>query len=95
MEQKLTVGRTVHFVLDFGHNKGQVRPAIVLAVWGETCANLAVLPDGSNDGVPTSTAPDGSNAVARISTFEPVWKTSVTYDETGERPGSWHWPPRA
>jgi hypothetical protein len=23
-----------------------------------------------------------------------MWRTSAGYDATGERPGSWHWPPR-
>lgn len=55
-------------------------PAIVTAVWGETCVNLQVFTDGTNS--------DEQN-------MAPVkWITSSTLDETASQPRTWHWPER-
>lgn len=90
-EQRLSVGRIVHFKLP----DGQVRPAIVVRVWGEQgqgvcngecgkcgdCANLVVLTDGWND---RALFPGSETNCA-------VWMTSVM---RGDKPGQWNWPAR-
>ena len=49
-EQTLTHGRIVEFRLDGGPNAGQYRPAMVVRVWTDECAQLEVHTDRSNDG---------------------------------------------
>ncbi len=85
---KPTIGRIVHFVQQKpamyqpadGPKVLVHLPAIVTAVWGDTCVNLQVFTDGTNsDDQHTS----------------PVkWVTSSTLDETATRPSAWHWPER-
>lgn len=87
--QLISVGRIVHYVLSSGRNKGEHRPAIVVKTWGEAThdytpsVQLQVFTDATNDfpeGGP------GSNGI--------LWATSVTQDQTGTSPNSWHWPER-
>ena len=81
---KPSIGRIVHFVQKkppvFGEGLVHL-PAIVTAVWGDTCVNLKVFTDGSN-----------SDAEETL----PVkWQTSVCLDESSEpQPRTWHWPER-
>ena len=78
----LAVGRMVHYVLEDGPSKGQVRPATVVRIWEGSaggCCQLQVLTDGHNDGE------QYAGGIA--------WKTSRLYDADG-KPGTWHWPPR-
>jgi hypothetical protein len=81
-----TIGRIVHFVNDFANVQELQHhvPAIITRVWSDTCVNLRVFYDGTND------APEGSSE----------WKTSVIYQEPGTPrinpdPRTWHWPERA
>lgn len=77
---KPTVGRIVHYTLPAGRGEGQVRPAIVVRIWGgdHPSIQLQVFTDSDNDGLPPI-----------------VWKTSVTESNTGESElGRWHWPKR-
>lgn len=85
---KPTIGRIVHFVQEkpasYQPKEGPRNmvhlPAIITAVWGDTCVNLQVFTDGTNS--------DESN-------MSPVkWITSATLDETATNPRSWHWPER-
>jgi hypothetical protein len=50
---KPTVGRIVNFTLpDYpvgARNAGEVRGAVITRVWNNTCVNLRVFTDGSND----------------------------------------------
>jgi hypothetical protein len=55
-------------------------PAIVTAVWGDTCVNLQVFTDGTNS--------DDSNMNAV------KWVTSSSLDDTATQERSWHWPER-
>lgn len=48
---KPSIGRTVHFVLDSGPNKGEDRPAVIVRVWTDELVNLQVITDGPNDGL--------------------------------------------
>lgn len=82
MEQKLSIGRVVHYVL----KNGTHRPAVVVQVWNSDCANLKVDLDGYND----------KNEDLPCSRIDPMtaWATSVCPDSTGEKPGTWHWPER-
>lgn len=88
---KPTIGRIVHFVQEkppqyqaaegpkvFAH-----LPAIITAVWGDSCVNLQVFTDGSNSEI------DGTN-------FRSVkWVTSATLDESATpQARTWHWPER-
>lgn len=80
---KPTIGRIVHYVQDkpaylgggFVH-----LPAIIVAVWTDTCVNLQVFTDGSN-------SEGGDHGQLSVK-----WMTSVTYDETASKPRTWHWP---
>ncbi len=86
---KPTIGRIVHFVQEkpiaFQPRDGtQVvvhLPAIITAVWGDTCVNLLVFTDGTN-----SDYPDAS----------PVkWITSAILDESeNPKTRTWHWSER-
>lgn len=51
-QQDVTIGRIVHYRLELGPHKGELRPAVVTRVWGPEMVNLLVLTDGGNDGVP-------------------------------------------
>ena len=105
---KPTIGRIVHYVLaehSGVHKKdsrykgdpgvaGQIAPALVVAVWGETCVNLLVFLDGSNHGHDEVRHPDKPDGIE----YKPAhmrWITSATLDESASpREGTWHWPPR-
>ena len=86
---KPTIGRIVHFVQDkpaqYQPKEGPRvvvhLPAIITAVWGDTCVNLQVFTDGTNS--------DEQN-------MAPVkWITSSTLDTTETpQPRTWHWPER-
>ena len=85
---KPTIGRIVHFVQEkpasYQPKEGPRvlvnLPAIITAVWGDTCVNLQVFTDGTNS--------DEQN-------MNPVkWVTSVTLDANeNPQPRTWHWPP--
>ena len=87
---KPTIGRIVHYIQEQppqyqsaeGPKKLVHLPAIIVAVWDDTCVNLQVFTDGSNSEL------DGTN-------FQRVkWVTSSTLDETASQPRTWHWPER-
>lgn len=75
----LFAGLLVAYALPDGPYKGEVRGAIVTRVWNDTCVNLQVFTDGSNDGDQYSTAKG------------PTWKTSVVMGGPGT-PGTWFHP---
>ena len=81
-----TIGRIVHFVQKkpSGYPEGQMVhvPAIITAVWSDTCVNLQVFTDGTNSDEPN---------------MNPVkWVTSATFDESeNPQPRTWHWPERS
>lgn len=87
----LTEGRQVNYVLRYGVNAGQIRPAFIVRVWKNQdidsqglesqdlalgCCNLVVFVDGTND---------------YPSTGNIIWETSRYYSEDKE-PGTWHCP---
>ena len=81
---KPTIGRIVHFVQKkpAGYGDALVHlPAIITAVWGESCVNLQVFTDGTNS--------DEQN-------MAPVkWVTSSSLDASeNPQPRTWHWPER-
>ncbi len=86
---KPSIGRIVHYVQEKppqyqptdGPKQFVHLPAIVTAVWGDTCVNLMVFTDGSNSEV------DGTNFRCC------KWVTSATLDEAETpQPRTWHWP---
>ena len=84
--QKPSIGRIVHYVLDSGQSKGQHRPAMIVRVWSDTCVQLTVFTDWSNDFGPDQ---HGGGGI--------LWRPSAAQDEGGENPrsiGTWHWPER-
>lgn len=93
MEQQVTVGRIVHYVMP----NGEHRPAIVVRVWGDGHSGaqrvqLQVFTDGSNDvHTPAGEHPEFVSGI--------YWATSVLHQEpTEEVPDperTWHWPERA
>ena len=88
MEQIISIGRVVHYVLPTGRNAGEHRPAIVVRVWGTPTADytpavqLQVFTDSTNDFEHNQ---NGANGV--------LWATSVSHNEAAT-PGTWHWPER-
>lgn len=46
---KPTIGRIVHYVLKKDGDRLVIRPAIITAVWSDTCVNLTVFQDYHND----------------------------------------------
>jgi hypothetical protein len=73
---KPTVGRIVEYVLKDRYGKLQIRPAIIVRVWSDTCVQLQVFTDGTNDG------PDYASGI--------YWATSVMRCENkSER--TWDW----
>ena len=86
---KPTIGRIVHYVqekpalyrLQDGPKQMVHLPAIITAVWGDTCVNLQVFTDGTN---------------SEDMNMSPVkWVTSSTLDASeNPQPRTWHWPER-
>lgn len=76
-----SIGDQVLFVLDTGHSAGEERPAIVTRTFAEKTGmvNLQVLTDALND---FSAGDPGCTGI--------MWKTAVSYSETGER-GTWRY----
>lgn len=84
----LTEGRMVHYVLSTSdpspvrpqRNVGEHRPAIITKVWGPTgTVNLQVITDSDEQQYSNDQRPPL------------MWKTSVAFDETEKKPGTWHW----
>jgi len=84
---KPTIGRIVHYVQEKPYQSSEPTvsrvmvtiPAIITAVWTDTCVNLQVFTDGTNS--------DESN-------MSPIkWITSANFDES-DKPANrtWHWP---
>lgn len=102
---KPTIGRNVHYVLSssdgvhdgkgpYASAEGKIVPAIVTAVWGETCVNLIVFLDGSNHGYDKQRHPDKPGGFEHVAAVN-RWVTSATLDErSSPAPRTWHWPPR-
>lgn len=72
------IGKIVGYVLeDERRHKGEVRPAIIVRQWSETCVQLQVFMDGDggewNDGTPNI-----------------VWKTSIDKGNSKTDLGTWH-----
>lgn len=89
--QTATVGRIVHYTLPAGRSAGQIRPGVIVRVWGPECVNLQVFTDGDNDqldirGVPVP-APESASSPT-------LWVTSAKLGPV-EQQGAWHWQPRA
>lgn len=81
-EQKVTLGRIVHFVIGKDSwGEPLSRPAMVVQVWQDGTVNLQVFTDGQND------VRRGTNGEGML------WKGSVDHNEE-KTVGTWHWPPR-
>lgn len=79
---KPSIGRIVHYVAKRPFPNGQSEtvhvPAIITAVWTDTCVNLQVFSDGTNS---------HANGVST------AWETSRTLDGSATpQVGTWHWP---
>lgn len=82
------IGETVLY--KFGSaQQPTVRPAIIVRVWNETGVNLAVLPDGSNDGAAVEWKQDQTNLPAGKGYCGFWWITSVC---RGDDLGQWSYP---
>lgn len=73
-----SIGRIVHYVLSEGPNAGKARPAIIVEVWSNTCVNICLFTDGTNDGIEYNSLTN--------------WKCSVIEGSIDVK-GSWFWPP--
>jgi hypothetical protein len=83
----VTIGRLVNYVLQ----DGQIRPLLVVRVWGDVPINGYVNGilyfDGSNDArVLPHEHPNPAGMPMQ-------WVTSIHYDAE-KKPGTWHWPER-
>lgn len=83
-----TIGRLVHYRI----SEDVVRPAVVVEVHSDTCVNLQVFFDGSNDS-PGSSVPDVRGVTPTVAEREAGlgWRTSAVL---GTGVGEWSWPPR-
>lgn len=54
-------GEMVEFCIGEQHGAKQWRPAMLVRVWTETCAQVQVFPDRVNDGGPNGEDPTGQN----------------------------------
>lgn len=81
---KPTIGRIVHYQLGTGRSKGEYRPALIVRVWNDSCVNLQVFLDGSND--------RENELSVGVDSPLTAWKTSSVQ---GDGPGQWKWPDRA
>lgn len=83
---KPSIGRIVHYVQKHPATYGESAPfvhlpAIITAVWSESCVNLQVFTDGTNS--------DEQN-MAQVK-----WITSVSFDGSDNpQLRTWHWPER-
>ena len=78
---KPSVGSVVHFLQNRVHYA-----AIITKVWSDTCVNLQVFPNGSDDG-PVPGALNCLNMAFSVPYGEPCY-------ECGRPDWSWHWPER-
>lgn len=86
-QDKWSMGAQAH--IGNGAQAGQIYPAMVIRVWGETgCSNLQVFLDGNDQYWATSRNPSPPVLDAEGCSFPdaPTGDQSV--------PGFWHWPPR-
>lgn len=92
-EQKVTVGRIVHFVMP---GEKVHRPAIVVQTWSNDCVQLQVFLDGTNENCQEYEKTDNPGLAPTSADMNNgmMWRTSVTHDETGKRERTWHWPER-
>lgn len=85
MKEKITVGRTVHYVLA----DGQVRPLVVTKVRGDELGQVSgtLFFDGSNDAelLPRPAENPATNPIMHVA--------AVRYEASGW-PNTWHWPER-
>ena len=86
--QMPSVGRTVHYCLggESGASKGEVRPAIVVAMRHPERPSLQVLLDGPNDQM-------GQLDHGRTLNGHTMWRGTVPFGGP-DQPGTWFWPPR-
>lgn len=81
MNQELSIGRIVHFVLNSGANAGAHRPAMVVGVANEYTSDLQVFTNGTKGEMPKG------DSLPNV-----FWKPKAIQDEVGKTPGTWHWP---
>jgi hypothetical protein len=79
--QKPSIGRIVHFVQNRVHYA-----AIILKVWSDTCVNLQVFPNGSDEIVPGATDKDSRAYSVTYKAISPALRRASDYEWT------WHWP---
>ena len=78
---KPKIGRIVHFVQKDKNGNNIHLPAIIVAIWSDTCVNLQVFTDGTNSEPNLGYGPSIK------------WFTSSTFDDSNEpQIASWHWP---
>lgn len=81
----LTIGALVHVRVGGADDTPVLRPAVVVAVWTDTAANLVVSWDGKNDiGLQTALPGFSGEPGALVS-----WLTS---SEQGQDLRQWRWP---
>lgn len=85
-EQVPSIGRVVHYVLgdEAGLRRGEVRPAVIVAMRHPEMPNLQVLGDGPNDAGPA--------ALGHHLNGGTLWRGSVPFGGPNQ-PGTWFWPP--
>lgn len=85
LQQRPSVGRIVHYVLEEGPNAGEHRPAIIVKVWADP-------PESATPGVACQLQVFTDSAGGEVYNDQlpqVMWKTSRSQ---GDYPGSWHWP---
>lgn len=79
-----TLGRIVHFVLDESPNKGECRPAIIVAIEGNAYGN-------GEDGYNVVVFMDGPHDSRHGESVKVIWREALRFVEQVV-PGQLHWP---
>jgi hypothetical protein len=83
------IGRVVHYRIGGTDETPELRPATIVRIWHDSCINLAVDFDGTNDlphGQPDGIRPTPAEAAACRG-----WRTSI---HLGTALGTFRWPAR-
>lgn len=87
---KPSIGRIVQVRIGGTEEEPELRPALVVKVWGDTCINVQTFLDGTNDKQHIASAKDSAVSFGEVDCLRGhLWATSVC---EGVGIGQWRWP---